>query len=323
VAPAYADTPKAPRSDSGSPSSAPADATNDAATHFGRGVTYYGEGDYPAALVEFKRAYSIAPSWRVLFNIGQSHFQLHEYVEAHTALERFLQEGGDQVKPKQRELAQQELASLSERIGRVTVDSNVTGAAVSVDDQVVGTTPLANPVLMSAGIRRVSAVADGRTPVEQRVSVAGGDTITVHLDFATPAQAPVAATKAPSTPMSLDSTPPEAPARPPNRVPAYIAFGGAIAGVAVGTTFGVLALDEHSQLNRSCNAGKGCPASDDSEIHAQSRNAIISDVGFGVAIVGAVVGVTLWLTAPHGRTGQLGSRTAAWNVGPGGISGTF
>jgi hypothetical protein len=95
------------------------------------------------------------------------------------------------------------------------------------------------------------------------------------------------------------------------------------AGIVVGTTFGILALDEHSQLNRFCNPNRGCPASQDSEIRAQSRNAIISDVGFGVAIVGAVVGVTLWLTAPSGRTGQLGSRSAAWSVGPGGVSGSF
>ncbi|MCL2449171.1 MAG: tetratricopeptide repeat protein, partial [Polyangiaceae bacterium] len=38
------------------------DANREAAAHFTRGVTYYGEGDYPAALVEFDRAYAIAPT---------------------------------------------------------------------------------------------------------------------------------------------------------------------------------------------------------------------------------------------------------------------
>jgi hypothetical protein len=298
------------------------DATGEAGTHFSRGVTYYGEADYPAALVEFDRAYSLAPSWRVLFNIGQAHFQLHEYVEAHTALERFLREGGDQVKPKQRELAQSELASLAERIGRVTVDSNLVGATVAVDDVVAGVTPLASPVLMSAGIRRVTATFEGRAPVEQRISLAGGDTREIRLDFAEPPPAPPPPS-AIATPVLLDSTPPDSPRRAPNRLPAVIAFGAAVAGAAVGGTFGVLALDDRSRLDRVCAAGKACPAGDESEIHDLSRDALVSNIGFGVAIAAAAVGLTLWLTAPGSGSSRAGVARISWTVGPGGVAGTF
>jgi hypothetical protein len=301
-----------------------ASSISEASAHFSKGVTYYGEADYPAALVEFNRAYSLAPSWRVLFNIGQSHFQMHEYVEAHTALARFLEEGGDQVKPKQRELAQQELASLADRIGRVTIESNLAGATVSVDDAVIGVTPIASPVLMSAGIRRVTATVEGRPPVEQRVSLAGGDTTDVRLDFAPlPAPAPPPPEPVAVAPVTLDSTPPDEPRRVPNRTPAFIAFGAAVAGAAVGGTFGILALDDRSRLDRVCGAGKACPSNDASVIHDLSRDALVSNIGFGVAIVGAAVGVTLWLVAPGGGPTRGGTGRISWSAGPGGIAGTF
>jgi hypothetical protein len=312
----------------------PAAASNDAAVHFSRGVTLYSEGDFSAALVEFKRAYEVAPTWRVLFNIGQAHFELHEYVEAHAALQRFLDEGGAQVKPKQRELAQSELAALAERIGRVKVESNVEGATISVDDQAVGVAPLANPVLMSAGVRRLTATADGRPPVEMRVPVAGGDNLSVHLDFAPEVPAASAsaadATRTPQdSPLHLASTPPDDRPRPPNRTAAYVTFGVGAAGLVVGSTFGVLALHDRSQLDQVC-INRACPPSQNSAIQSLSRDALVSDIGFGVALAGAIAGVVLWIAAPSGTpASSIDGRAPAqahdtgWRVGPGGLAATF
>jgi hypothetical protein len=294
----------------------------EAGTHFSRGVTFYGEGDYPAALVEFTRAYELAPTWRVLFNIGQAHFQLHEYVDALTTLQRFVDEGGDQIKPKQRELVDSELASLAERIGRVTIESNVQGAAVSVDDQAVGITPLTSPVLMSAGIRRVTATHEGRAPVEERVAVAGGDSITVHLEFA-PAPAPSAPAPVATAPGGgpADWAVPDQTPRSPNRLPAALAFGVAAVGAAVGGTFGILAVDDRSRLDRVCGANKACPPSAQSDIHTLSRDVVVSNVGFGVTLAAVAAGVTLWILAPS-LTGHSSARTS-WVVVPGAVLGTF
>ena len=60
-------------------------------------MTFYNEADFPAALVEFKRAYALAPAWQVLFNIGQSYFQLRNYADALVTLTRFVDEGRDRV----------------------------------------------------------------------------------------------------------------------------------------------------------------------------------------------------------------------------------
>ncbi|HEX7603304.1 MAG TPA: hypothetical protein VF316_16915, partial [Polyangiaceae bacterium] len=54
----------------------------EAGQHFQRAVSLYNETDYNGALVEFKRAYATAPNVNVLYNIGQSQFQLQRYAQA-------------------------------------------------------------------------------------------------------------------------------------------------------------------------------------------------------------------------------------------------
>src|ERR1043165_5818761 len=65
-------------------------SVKEAGKHFQRGVTLYNEADYRAALVEFKRAYEIAPNSAVLYNIGQTYYQLQNYAAALVALGRYL-----------------------------------------------------------------------------------------------------------------------------------------------------------------------------------------------------------------------------------------
>jgi hypothetical protein len=53
-----------------------------ARVHFLRGVESYKEGAFDIAVVEFTRAYEIAPNFRVLYNIAQSQAERHDYAAA-------------------------------------------------------------------------------------------------------------------------------------------------------------------------------------------------------------------------------------------------
>jgi tetratricopeptide (TPR) repeat protein len=57
-------------------------ARKEASERFRRGVKLYRDADYVAALVEFKRAYELAPNFRVLYNLGQTSRQLKDYAAA-------------------------------------------------------------------------------------------------------------------------------------------------------------------------------------------------------------------------------------------------
>src|SRR4051812_24973181 len=55
------------------------EAKEEAASHFSKGIDFYKEGNYAAALAEFRAAYKALPSYEVLFNIGLSERRLFKY----------------------------------------------------------------------------------------------------------------------------------------------------------------------------------------------------------------------------------------------------
>src|SRR5262249_13662226 len=69
----------------------------DAQAAFRAGVDLYTAGDYPAALEEFERAYRLAPTYKILFNLAQVAYQRRDYVLASRYFNRYLDEGGDAI----------------------------------------------------------------------------------------------------------------------------------------------------------------------------------------------------------------------------------
>src|SRR6185369_5369446 len=128
--PARADTP-------------PPAALKDAGKHFQRGVALYTEADYRAALVEFRRAYETAPNPAVLYNIGQTYYQLQNYAAALMTLQRYLTEAGPAA--LHRKEVEQTLETLQSRVGKVTITTNLAGTDIAIDDEPAGKTPFAEP----------------------------------------------------------------------------------------------------------------------------------------------------------------------------------
>jgi PEGA domain len=294
------------------PAAEPADdAVAQAAAHYARGVKLYQEDDFRAANIEFSRAYELAPNWAVLYNLGQAQYQLREYPSALKTLERYVREGGDAIAPDRRAQVDREITELRGRVARVTAVSNVDGADIALDDAPVAKTPTTEPIVVGEGRHRLTISRSGYVTTTRVVDIAGGDALTMRLDLI-----------------------PEAPAgTPAHESPNYTGavVGGlfAVAGIAVGTVFGVLAMNDKSALNQACNSDKICPSSSQSDINGLSRNGAISTVGFGVGAAGLLVGGYFFFherskedssAAPR----QSGARITPW-IGPGagGIGGTF
>lgn len=318
--PANAQPPSVPPPTGAAPSS-------EASAHFERGVTFYGEGDYVAALVEFKRAYEIAPAWRVLFNIGQSYFQVRDYARALTTLRQFVSEGQDRIGEKQRAIVDGELADLSNRVGSAVVECNLAGAAVMIDDRAVGVTPLPGPVTVSVGVRTVTAVYPGRAPVVQELSVTAGDTVAVRVDFPVQAAAATPTPPPPERPRPLSDSRAATSSSPRNLTLPILSFSVAALGAGVGATFGILALDDKSRLDSVCTPNKACPTTSQPNINALSRDTTLSTIGFGVAVAGAALGITSWLLAGGRRPGDASHGSSrpgvSLQVGAGLVAGTF
>jgi tetratricopeptide (TPR) repeat protein len=115
AAPESAVVPDAP------PTTAIDETKEEARMHFRRGVDLFQEGAHRAALVEFERAYQVAPDFRVLYNIAQAKYQVHDYLGATQMFERYLHEGGNAVPAARRNVVEFTLSSLQDRIARLVI----------------------------------------------------------------------------------------------------------------------------------------------------------------------------------------------------------
>jgi hypothetical protein len=137
------------------------DAQAEAGESFEIGLRLLGEQNWSGALGAFERAYELAPHYAVLFNIGVCLKQLQRYPEALAAFERYLAEGGDQIRPEKRTEAEQAITDLRSFLSRVRIVVNVSGAEILVDGQSRGSSPLAEPLVLGAGHHVVEARAAG------------------------------------------------------------------------------------------------------------------------------------------------------------------
>jgi hypothetical protein len=102
---------------------------------------------------------------------------------------------------------------------------------------------------------------------------------------------PPGGTRGPIAPPPIEGPPP----RVPNRVPAIAMFSVGGVGVVVGAVAGGLALSKANSVKSACGPTDHCPSQADAKSSAETT-AWVSNVGFGVAVVGVVVGAVLWAT---------------------------
>lgn len=179
---AFGDASTPAPSPSASASTSP--ALQEAQEHYRRALELFDEGNYEAAEIEFRRAYELAPTYRLLYNLGQVANALKDYARALDYFERYLAEGGAQVPAARKGEVSDAIVKLKSRIGTLRFDKMEAGLSIQVDDVVVGVTPLPAGVRVNVGKRRVTATAKGRPPASVIIEVGGAETKQVELGLA-------------------------------------------------------------------------------------------------------------------------------------------
>jgi len=274
---------------------APASDVSDvelARQHFAQATKLYKDGDFDAALVQFERAYEVKPNYKVLYNIGQTYFQLRQYVEARDAMQRYVKEGGAQVEGERLAAVTKDLADLEKRIANVTINVNANDATVLVDGKKVGTTPLSGPVAVSEGQRSISVEAPNRGVLQRLIRVAGGESQTLNLTVEE-AQVVVVHTKS-------------ADAKPVHLGPVFwtTAISAIVLGGGAGVTGYVALKAQHDNKDQQKEFGVTAKQLDDSD-HRAKTFALTTDILAGTAIACAAVATVIWISTPSAKA-QVG-----------------
>lgn len=304
------------QSSAAKPAPAAAPEAEEGKSRFQRGVQLFREGDFRSALVEFQRSYDLSKNFKVLYNIGQTQYELSDYAGALRSFRRYLQEGASEIDAKRRGEVEDDLRKLGDRVATLDIQCNVEGAEVLVDDVVIGRTPLSEGVLVSMGRRKVVVQKDGVVAPARFVDLAGGDRVPVKVELNDARPAPSAAPPVAVAPAS--PPPPSAPPPEPSNTGFWVSLavtGGLWAGTGI---VGGLALSAHSD-EESRLGTYGATAADISSAHSKTKSlALVADVLGGTAI--AMTAVTILLGTRGGDSDAPAASTATLRIGPGNVA---
>ncbi len=282
-----------------------------AMAHFAQGIALYEDGDFDGALFEFERAYASKPDYRLMYNIGVARLETNDYAGSKRAFTQYLDEGGDEIASDRRTEVRTQLQTLAARVGTLTIRCDHEGAAVSVDGEPIGVTPLAEPLMVNLGRRSVSVALAGFENHQETVEVGGGAMLAVDVTLTPLAQAaPVDATPAPAS-----------NGRRPLVIGAIVSSSVAVAVGGAAAATGVLALGQDDRVDRELGMFPADAGAVDQAAERRQQLALTTDVLIGVAAALAVTGVALGIAAAVKNRRRESGAQVSWTLT--GVRGRF
>jgi hypothetical protein len=151
-----------------------------AQARWSEGKAAFEAGNYEAARLAFKQAYSVLPHPAFLQNVGEAELRTGRMVEAARHLSQYLRAASSSA--PQREAATRSLKKAAERLGAVLVETNVEGADIRIDDEIVGRSPLGSAVwYVDPGEHSVVIRKDGYAEGTEKAFVLSGETKAVKV----------------------------------------------------------------------------------------------------------------------------------------------
>jgi len=281
--------------------------------------------DYKGALDAYQGAHAIMGVPTTGIEVARAQEALGLLVEARDTLLSITRLPAQPREPaafmKARDDARARAPEIAMRIPSVRF--NVTGPqpgaelAVSVDGQALPSASASLPRKVNPGHHRVAVSSPGFAEQTKEIDVEEGKETAVSFALvpgpggAMPVAAPAPAAEGPA---------PGAPTADTGKTEksslAYVGLGiGAlgVAGVVVGTIFGLKASSKWSDAKALCNPYPTHCGTDGSSLGKDAQGAAtVSTVGFIVGAVGIATGAVLWFAAPEKKT----ESGVAFGVGP-------
>lgn len=274
------------------------------------GAAAFDAGQYEQALTQFQLAYDTAKVPTLALLLAQTQVRLGHLVAALESYRQALNLEASELwvgtlQQQAQQQAQQELTLLQERLPRLTIrieGTETKNVVIEIDGVVVPIALVGMERFVDPGKRRVVGKSGGLLVTEEPV-LAEGERKELVLKFAT--KTPVAATNKPNSssgqtlPLATKESRPTS--SPWQRTWGWAGVSVGAAGLAVGTTAGIVVALSYGKLNDDC-PNRECTPAHWSDSNSYAKMKAISTVGFAVGAVGAVAGVTLLLTSPQSKS---------------------
>ncbi len=245
------------------------------------------EKKLPDSLEAFKKAHALMGVPTTGLEVAKAALLMGKLVEAREAADEVAKSVPRPKEPEPFATARAEAQRISDELDKriPTLTVKLKGVRpgdkveVRVDERVVGDY---GKVRRNPGKHSVSATA-GKETKSSDVELEDGKTAEVSFDFTPP----------PPKKAAPEPEPPPPPPPPPDtswKLPTYAGFGVAGVGLLVGTITGLGAKSRASAAKDQCVDNR-CPPAAHADIDSGKSQATLSTISFGVAIIGAGVGV--------------------------------
>jgi hypothetical protein len=283
-------------------------------------------GRYADACPKFEESQRLDPGIGTQFNLADCFEHTGRTATAWALFLDVASAAGGNGQQAREIFARKRAAALEARLSKLTIEApaSLTGLEVRRNGEVVNGVLWNSPVPVDPARYEITATAPGRQSWSTLATVGpDGAEVTVAIPTLEAALAP------PAPPLEA-SAPPAAPAEPvadgsppipagvpgvtdesrwtPQKVVALGLGGAAVAGVGIGTFFGLKSIAKHADYERLC-AGSVCsPAA--ASLHADAVAAgNVSTAAFVASGALAAGGAVLWLSAPKAPS-RAGVRVA-------------
>lgn len=143
----------------------------------------YEDGDYAGAFTKLESAYLASQDPRLLWNMAACDKELRHYANVLVLLERYLREAESLITPEEREATRQLVETVQAFVNELDLRVRPDGAEVSIDGVARATTPIAQPLRVDMGKRKLSVRKEGFLPYETELDLAGGQRLELEVQL--------------------------------------------------------------------------------------------------------------------------------------------
>jgi hypothetical protein len=241
------------------------------------------QGDYAGACPKLAESYRLDPSSGTALNLALCHYKQGKTA---TAWAEYLVAARVSRQQNQNERvveAQRIAAELEPELSRLTVIVNrpVAGEIVMRDEVELAASSFATSLPVDPGKHTIRASAPGYEPISLEVTIGA----------ARDAQRIVV----PALTLRADASVHRSGERRSSALP-WVFGGAGLAALAVGSAFGVLALDKYGDAKRACPTRTDCGQGALDARASAGKYALVADIGVGLGVLGIGAAGVLLLT---------------------------